>query len=136
MIEERPELRKRSANFVPLTPISFLSRATILPTNSRRPRRARFTSPSSTRGRRLAHALTKAGVKRGDTVAILAPPPALLEAHYAVPMIGAVLNPINIRLDPATIAFCMEHGEAKVLLADCEFAHSVQPALEKLKTNR
>jgi fatty-acyl-CoA synthase len=87
------------------------------------------------RSRRLAHALTKAGVGRGETVAILAPnTPALLEAHYAVPMIGAVLNPINIRLDPATIAFCLQHGEAKVLLADREFASSVLPALERLET--
>jgi fatty-acyl-CoA synthase len=139
MIEERPELRKRSANFVPLTPISFLSRAatffasrTAVIHGARRFTYAEFYA----RSRRLAHALTKAGVKRGDTVAILAPNvPALLEAHYAVPMIGAVLNPINIRLDPATIAFCMEHGEAKVLLADREFAHSVRPALEKLKTS-
>jgi len=138
MNEERPELRKRSANFVPLTPISFLSRAatffadqTAVIHGSRR-----FTyAELFARCRQLADALTKAGVKRGDTVAILAPNvPALLEAHYAVPMIGAVLNPINIRLDPATIAFCLEHGEAKVLIADREFAKTVLPALEKLAT--
>jgi len=138
MNEERPELRKRPANFVPLTPISFLSRAATFFANQTAvihgARRYTYAELFS-RCRRFAHALTKAGVKRGDTVAILAPNvPALLEAHYAVPMIGAVLNPINIRLDPATIAFCLEHGEAKVFIADREFAKSVLPALEKLQT--
>ena len=137
MTDERPELRRRSANFVPLTPVSFLSRAatflagrTAVIHGERR-----FTyAELYARSRRLAHALTKAGVRRGDTVAILAPnTPALLEAHYAAPMIGAVLNPINIRLDPATIAFCLQHGEAKLLLADREFASSVLPALETLE---
>ena len=83
------------------------------------------------RSRQLAHALTKAGVRRGDTVAILAAnTPAMLEAHFAAPMIGAVLNPINIRLDAPLIAFCLEHGEAKVLLADREFHATIAPALE------
>src|SRR5262245_66520994 len=92
---ERPELRKRSANFVPLTPISFLKRAaeffgdrTAVIHGSRRFTYAEFYA----RARRLAHALTKAGIRRGDTVAILAANvPAMLEAHYAAPMIGAVL---------------------------------------------
>src|SRR5207244_567786 len=79
----------------------------------------------------------KAGVKRGDTVAILAAnTPAMLEAHFAVPMIGAVLNPINIRLDAPLIAFCLEHGEAKVLLADREFHGTIAPALELLGSKR
>ncbi|MEQ1614545.1 MAG: AMP-binding protein, partial [Hyphomicrobiaceae bacterium] len=70
----------------------------------------------------------------GDTVAIMATnTPAMLEAHYAVPMLGAILNPINIRLDPAAIAFCLEHGEAKVLLADREFHAQIKSALELLK---
>src|SRR5581483_438372 len=89
------------------------------------------------RARRLASALTKAGIKRGDTVAILAPNvPAMLEAHYAVPMIGAVLNPINIRLDAGAIAFCLEHGEAKLFLADRESHATIAPALEKLGAKR
>ena len=85
--------------------------------------RARFTYREFyARARQLAHALTKAGIKRGDTVAILAAnTPAMLEAHYAAPMIGAMLNPINIRLDAPLVAFCLEHGEAKLLLADREF---------------
>jgi fatty-acyl-CoA synthase len=87
--------------------------------------------------RRLADALTKAGIKRGDTVAILAAnSPALLEAHYAVPMLGAVLNPINIRLDAPLIGFCVEHGEAKLLLADREFHDTITPALERLGSHR
>ncbi len=140
MREDAPELKKCAANFVPLTPVSFLVRAakffgdrTAVIHGGRR-----FTYRDLlARSRRLAHALTKAGIKRGDTVAILAPNvPAMLEAHYAVPMIGAVLNPINIRLDAATIAFCLEHGEAKLFLADREFHATITPALEKLGAAR
>ena len=136
MRDDRPELRKCAANYVPLTPVSFLARAasffserTAVVHGSRR-----FTYRELyARSRRLAHALTKAGIKRGDTVAIVAPNiPAMLEAHYAVPMIGAVLNPINIRLDAGAIAFCLEHGESKLILADREFHSTVAPALEKL----
>ena len=135
-----PELEKCAANFVPLSPISFLKRAdaffgerTAVVHGARR-----FTYHDLyARSRQLAHALTKAGIGRGDTVAILAPNvPAMLEAHYAVPMIGAVLNPINIRLDPAAIAFCLEHGEAKILLADREFHGTIAPALELMGTKR
>jgi fatty-acyl-CoA synthase len=140
MAHERPELRKRSANFVPLSPVSFLARAasffgdrTAVVHGARRFTYAQFYA----RARRLAHALTKAGVKRGDTVAVLAANvPAMLEAHYAAPMIGAVLNPINIRLDAPLIAFCLEHGEAKLLLADREFHSTIAPALEKLGSKR
>ena len=140
MTGDRPELQKCAANYVPLTPVSFLARAahffgnrTAVIHNDRR-----FTySEFYARTRRLASALTKAGIKRGDTVAILAPNvPAMLEAHYAVPMIGAVLNPINVRLDAATIAFCLEHGEAKLFLADREFHSTIAPALDKRGTNR
>ena len=67
----------------------------------------------------MAEPVARAGMSRGDTVAVVrANSPALLEAHYGVPMLGAVLNPINIRLDAPLIAFCLEHGEAKLLLAD------------------
>ncbi len=94
---DRPELRKRSANFVPLSPVSFLARAAaffgdrVAVVHGER----RFTYRQFyARARQLAHALTKAGISRGDTVAILAAnTPAMLEAHYAAPMIGAVLNP-------------------------------------------
>jgi len=136
----RPELRKRPANFVQLTPVSFLNRAAdffgdrvAIVHGARRFTYGEFRD----RVRRLADALAKAGIKRGDTVAILAANcPALLEAHYAVPMLGAVLNPINIRLDAPLIAFCLVHGEAKLLLADREFHATVAPALERLGSAR
>src|SRR5581483_11191980 len=138
--EERPELRKRPANFVPLSPVSFLARAaaffgerTAVVHGGRRFTYREFYA----RARQLAHALTKAGIRRGDTVAILAAnTPAMLEAHYAAPMIGAVLNPINIRLDAPLIAFCLEHGEAKLLIADREFHATIAPALEMLGRKR
>jgi fatty-acyl-CoA synthase len=137
---DRPELRKRPANFVPLSPVSFLARAAaffgdrIAIVHGER----RFTyCQFYARARQLAHALTKAGIERGDTVAILAAnTPAMLEAHYAAPMIGALLNPINIRLDAPLVAFCLEHGEAKLLLADLEFHATIAPALEKLGAKR
>ena len=132
---DRPELAKRPANHVPLTPVSFLTRAaaffperTAVIHGDRRFTYAEFYA----RCRRLAGALAAAGVQRGDTVAILAAnTPALLEAHYAVPMLGAVLNPINTRLDAALIAFCLDHGEAKVLLADREFHATVAATLAR-----
>jgi fatty-acyl-CoA synthase len=136
MTTERPELKKRAANFVALSPVSFLARAagffgdcTAVVHGSRRFTYAEFYA----RSRRLAHALVKAGIKRGDTVAILAANvPAMLEAHNAAPMIGAVLNPINVRLDAPLIAFCLQHGGAKLLLADREFHATIAPALERL----
>jgi fatty-acyl-CoA synthase len=140
MISDRPELRKRPANFVQLNPASFLARAAAFfgdrvgVIHGER----RFTNRQFyARARQLAHALSKAGVKHADTVAILAAnTPAMLEAHFAAPMIGAVLNPINIRLDSPLIAFCLEHGAAKVLLADREFHATVAPALERLGAKR
>ena len=90
---------------------------------------------SSTRGRgRLASALAKRGIGRGDTVsAVLANTPAMLECHYGVPMAGAVLNTINTRLDAAVIAFQLDHGDAKVLIADREFSKAVKEALSLCK---
>jgi peroxiredoxin len=130
MKQDGPELAKRPANYTPLTPISFLKRAagmwpdkTAVIDGERRFTYAQFHE----RCRRLAQALENRGVSRGDTVAILAAnSPALLEAHYAVPMLGAVLNPINIRLDPKAIAFCLEHGEATLFLTDRAFAETIE----------
>ncbi len=137
---ERSELAKRAANAVPLTPVSFLERAAA----SFADRIAvihgdkRYTYREfHRRCLRLAHALQKSGIKRGDTVAIQAANiPAMLEAHYAAPMLGAVLNPINTRLDAAAIAFCLTHGEAKVFLADREFHATIAPALALLGDKR
>ncbi|MFT5508454.1 MAG: fatty-acyl-CoA synthase [Hyphomicrobiaceae bacterium] len=134
----RPELEKCNANYVPLTPVSFLKRAATFFANRIAviDRDRQFTyAEFDARCRRLASSLTKAGIKRGDTVAILAANvPAMLEAHFAVPMIGAVLNPINIRLDAATIAFTLDHGEAKIILADREFHSTIAPALTEATT--
>ena len=129
------DLDRNAANYVPLTPISFLERAAdvypdkVAVIDGER----RFTYREfRERVHRLASALAARGIGRGDTVAILAPNvPALLEAHYAVPGLGAVLNALNYRLDAGTIAFCLQHGEARVLIADAEFASVVQPALAK-----
>ncbi len=129
----RPELERCDANFAPLTPVSFLARATRYFGERMAvvDRERQFTYRAfGQRCRQLASALHKAGVGPGDTVSIVASNVlAMLEAHYAVPMLGAVLNPINIRLDAPTIAFTLNHSEAKVLLADREFHDAVQPAL-------
>lgn len=134
--EECPELGKRAANYAPLTPASFLKRAVsiwpkkIAVIDGER----QFTySELQDRCLALAQALSKRGIGPGDTVAILAANcPALLEAHYAVPMLGAILNPINIRLDSAAIMFCLQHGEAKLFLADRGFRDNIAPALAEM----
>src|SRR6185503_11131007 len=85
------------------------------------------------RCRRFADALRRRGVGAGDTVSVLAPNvPALLEAHYAVPMAGAVLNALNYRLDARSIAFILGHAEAKLLIADREFGALATEALREL----
>ena len=86
------------------------------------------------RARQFASALAKRGIKRGDTVAVVLPNvPAMLEAHYGVAMAGAVLNSINTRLDAAIIGFMLDHGEAKVLIADREYSKTVKGALAACK---
>jgi fatty-acyl-CoA synthase len=129
-------LDKGPANFVPLSPIGFLLRAaTVFPDRPAVVYSGRRYSwrQALERSRRLAAALSAQGVGRGDTVAVLAPNlPETFEAHFGVPMAGAVLNALNIRLDPETIAFILRHGEAKVLIADTEFAPLVGPALARL----
>ena len=132
----RPEMRQRKANFVPMSPVSFLTRAANFfgdrPAVVHGARRITYREMDQ-RCRQFAHALQKRGVQRGDTVAILAAnTPAMLEAHYSVPMLGAVLNPINFRMDAPIIRFCLEHGEAKVLLADREFHAAIAPALKSM----
>jgi fatty-acyl-CoA synthase len=130
-------LDKNPANFVPLTPIGFLLRsASVYPDRLAVVHGERRYSwrEALDRCRRLAAALTAAGVRRGDTVAIMAPNiPEAFEAHFGVPMAGAVLNALNIRLDPETIAFILGHGEAKVLITDTEFAPVVKEALARLE---
>ena len=130
-------LLKNAANNVPLSPITFLERsATIWPTRVavRHGRIAYSYREFEARCRRFASALVRRGIGRGDTVAMMAAnTPALLEAHFAVPAIGAVLNALNTRLDARTIAFCLDHGEARVLLTDAEFAPTVRAALALIR---
>ena len=129
-------LDKNAANFVPLSPIGFLRRsAEIYP---RRiaviyGERRQTWQETYERCRRLASALAKQGVGRGDTVAVMSPNlPEGFEATFGVPMAGAVLNALNIRLDAETIAFILKHGEAKVLITDSEFAPVIKRALAQL----
>jgi fatty-acyl-CoA synthase len=131
------DLVRNPANHVPLTPIDFLVRsAAVYPRKIAIIHGDRRITWAQMHHRclRFASALRARGIKRGDTVAVMAPNvPALLEAHFAVPMAGAVLNALNYRLDAATVAFILEHGGAKLLLADREFAPVVRAALALLK---
>ena len=134
---DAPHLARNPANFAALTPLGFLARAAavypdkIAVIDLREPGRgASPTAQFYERCRRFADALRRRGIGRGDTVAVLAPNvPALLEAHYAVPMAGAVLNALNYRLDARSIAFILDHGGAKLLIADREFAPLAAEAL-------
>jgi len=137
--EKAPQagLKRNAANYAPLTPLSFLRRAAdVYPDKPAVVHGDRTYSYREfhERCRRLASQLAARGVGRGDTVAVMAPNvPALLEAHYAVPGVGAMLNALNYRLDAKTIAFCLEHGEAKVLITDREAANVIKPALARLE---
>jgi fatty-acyl-CoA synthase len=126
-------LEKGPANYAPLTPVSFLARsAAVYPNKPALIHGDRTFTYAEFLGRcrRLASALTRHGIGVGDTVTLMAPNiPAMLEAHYGVPMAGAVLNALNYRLDAKSIAFILEHGEAKLLLTDTEFSHTIQEAL-------
>jgi len=131
------DLERVPANYMALSPLTFLTRsALVYPEQtawihgSQRASYAEFYA----RCRRLASALQARGVGLGDTVAVMAPNvPAMLEAHYGVPMTGGVINALNIRLDAAAIAFILDHGEAKVLITDREFASTIRDALQLAK---
>ncbi|HEY6897577.1 MAG TPA: acyl-CoA synthetase [Rhodocyclaceae bacterium] len=129
-------LDKNAANHVQLSPLSYLARSAMVYPNKLsiiHGDRSFTWSQTYARCRRLASVLAKSGIGRGDTVAaMLANVPAMLEAHFGVPMIGAVLNTLNTRLDAEAIAFMLGHGEAKVLLTDPEFAPTIEKALSLL----
>src|SRR5690242_15216439 len=133
---DAPHLARNPANFTALSPLGFLARAAaVYPDKlaiidgARRSTYREFYG----RCRRFADALRRRGIRSGDTVSVMAPNvPALLEAHYGVPMTGAVLNALNYRLDARSIAFILNHGGAKLLIADREFAPIVNPALQEL----
>src|SRR5207302_1840955 len=121
-----------------LTPLGFLARAAAVYPDKLAviDGARRFTYREFyERCRRFADALRRRGIGPGDTVAVLAPNvPALLEAHYGVPMAGAVLNALNYRLDARSIAFILQHGAAKLLIADHEFAFLARDAFAELET--
>ncbi|MEP9351394.1 AMP-binding protein [Xanthobacter sp. KR7-225] len=130
---DAPFLQRRDANYQPLTPLNFLFRAAdVFPERTAVIYGAeRLTwRDYAHRCLKLASALRQAGVQKGDVVAVLAPNiPAVLEAHFGVPLAGAILNTINIRLDAAAIAFILDHGEAKVLLVDRQWSAIAAEAL-------
>ena len=131
------DLPRTPANYAPLTPLSFLARtAGVYPEHTSIIHGDTRHSWSETyaRCRRLASALARRGVGGGDTVSIIAPNvPAIYEASFGVPMLGAVLNTINTRLDARTIAFILQHAEAKVLITDREYSATVASALAELE---
>jgi fatty-acyl-CoA synthase len=130
-------LDQNAANYTPLTPLSLLARTAHV-----YPRRIAVIHGAQTftwaqvyaRCRQLASALARHGIGAGDTVAAMLPNiPAMVDAHFGVPMAGAVLNTLNTRLDAGAIAFMLDHGEAKVLLTDREFSATVEQALKLVK---
>jgi fatty-acyl-CoA synthase len=133
----REGLDRNPANHVALSPVSFLARAAeVYPDRVaviHGPWRLTWREVDE-RSRRLASALIGLGVGEGDTVAVMAAnTPQMIEAHFGVPMCGAVLNALNTRLDPAAVAFMLDHGEARVLLTDREFSAIVGPALAQCR---
>ena len=131
------DLDRNAANFQPLTPLSLLERAAaVFPDQLAIAHGAlrRSYREFYARSRRLASALSRRGIGRGDTVAVIAAnTPALIECHYGAPMCGGVLNTLNTRLDAAAIAFMLDHGEAKALIVDREFSGLVSAALALAK---
>src|SRR5438067_8707878 len=131
------DLGRHPANYAPLTPLSLIARTAytwphrIAVVHGER----RYTwGETYTRARKLASALARAKIGKNDTVAVrLANTPEMFESHFGVPLAGAMLNTLNPRLDADAIAFMLEHGEAKLLIADTEFAPTVEKALAKLK---
>ena len=133
-------LDKNKANFVPLTPLTFLIRAKDIYPNYEAivyEDRKYTWADVYKRCVKFASALTKIGIKKGDTVSFLAfNTPEIFEAHYSVPMSGAVLNTINIRLDAKTILYILEHSEAKVLVEDRQLQVEETKKLKKLKKKK
>jgi fatty-acyl-CoA synthase len=130
-------LGKNEANFQPLTPLGFLSRAAqVFPGHPAVVHGAQRFSYAEyyARARRLASALSRRGIGEGHTVSVmLANTPPMLEAHYGVPMVRAVLHSINTRLDAAVIAFMLDHAESRVVIVDREFVPVMREALRLAK---
>jgi fatty-acyl-CoA synthase len=130
-------LDRNAANFQPLTPLSFLARAAeVYPETTAiiHGGLSRNYRDFYARAKRLASALARRGIERGDTVSVmLANTPAMIEAHYGVPMTGAVLNTLNTRLDAAILGFTLDHAETKVLIVDREHSKVMKDALARAK---
>ena len=130
-------LSRNSANFTPITPLLFLERsAEVCPDRLAIIHGALRQTWSQTyeRSRRLASALQKHGIGLGDTVAVILPnTPPMVEAHFGIPMAGAVLNALNTRLDAESIAFMLNHGEAKAVIIDPEFSGVMKKPLKWLR---
>ncbi|WP_415284572.1 long-chain-fatty-acid--CoA ligase [Candidatus Pelagibacter sp. Uisw_130] len=130
-------LDKNEANYVPLSPLTFLERTKDIYPNYEA---LIYESRSYTWGEvykrcvKFASALDKLGVKTGDTVSIMAfNTPEIFEAHYSIPMVGAVINAINTRLDPNTVSYILQHSDAKVLIVDRQFHDVIEKALKNVK---
>jgi fatty-acyl-CoA synthase len=127
------DLPRTEANFAPLSPLAFIERtAEVYPDRTAvvHGDLRRSWGQTYARCRQLASALTRHGIGKNDTVAVMLPnTPPMVEAHFGIPMAGAVLNALNTRLDPETIAFMLDHGEAKAVIVDVEFAPVLQKAL-------
>ena len=127
------DLPRNDANFAPISPLSFIERtAEVYPDRLAIVHGGLRQTWAQTyaRTRQLASALQKAGIGKNDTVAVMLPnTPPMVEAHFGVPMAGAVLNALNTRLDPEAIAFMLDHGEAKAVIVDPEFAGTMTKAL-------
>ena len=138
------DLPPNSANFAAMSPLTFIERtAQVYPNrlavvHGLGAQTLRQTwSQTYDRCRQLASALTQAGVGKNDTVAVMLPnTPPMVEAHFGVPMAGAVLNALNTRLDPETVAFMLDHGEAKVVIVDPEFSATLNKALALRQSQR
>ncbi|MCB2016266.1 MAG: AMP-binding protein, partial [Hydrogenophaga sp.] len=128
------DLPRNEANFAPISPLSFIERtAEVYPDRLAvvHGEWRQTWAQTYARARQLASALQKAGIGKNDTVAVMLPnTPPMVEAHFGVPMAGAVLNALNTRLDPEAIAFMLDHGEARVVIVDPEFAGTMAKALK------
>jgi fatty-acyl-CoA synthase len=134
------DLPKTEANFAPLTPLSFIERSALVYPNKLAVVHGELRqtwSQTYARCRQLASALQQRGLGVGDTVAVMLPnTPPMVEAHFGVPMSGAVLNTLNTRLDAEALAFMLDHGEAKAVIVDPEFAKVMAKALSLRQSGR
>ena len=132
------DLPRNEANFAAMTPLTFLERTAEVYTRALavvHGELRRIWGDVYRRCRQLASALARHGIGRGDTVAVMLPnTPPMVEAHFGIPMAGAVLNALNTRLDAPTLAFMLDHGEARVLIVDPEFAPVMRQAIALRKS--